>query len=229
MPQAVSRQHEPWQLRSKGAHYSRLRGHTVVPGNRALRSRADPSAIAERMSDCLRSVAASGDRAAFEQLFRHFAPRIKAYLQKKGGDSAAAEELMQETMVTIWRKASQFDPSRASAATWVFTIARNLRIDAYRHERHPEIDLNDPALVPGAEPGADELIQMRQAADRVGAALANLSEGEQTILRLAFFEDETHQSISERLQLPLGTVKSRMRLAFGKLRKAFVDSTGESR
>jgi RNA polymerase sigma-70 factor, ECF subfamily len=181
------------------------------------------------MSDCLRSVAASGDRAAFEQLFRHFAPRVKAYLQRRGGESAAAEELMQETMVTIWRKAGQFDPSRSSAATWVFTIARNLRIDAYRHERHPEIDLNDPALLPDDEPAADALIETRQSAERVGAALANLSEGEQTILRLAFFEDETQSGISERLRLPLGTVKSRMRLAFGKLRKALADSTGETR
>lgn len=180
------------------------------------------------MSECLSRIAATGDRAAFEVLFRHFAPRVKAYLSR-GGGAAAAEELMQETMVAVWRKASQFDPSRSSASTWIFTIARNLRIDAYRRERHPEYDPNDPALVPEAEPAADLVIEQRQSAEMIGAALGRLSEAEQSILRLAYFEDEPQSAISRRLGVPLGTVKSRVRLAFGKLRAALGETDGEPR
>ncbi len=227
MLQAVSPLLEPWQFGRQGTLRGSPRGWVVATGNRVLKSSPDAARIAQLMSDCIRAVAVSADRAAFEELFRHFAPRVKSYLQRGGGAAAAAEELMQETMVTIWRKAGQFDPARSSASTWVFTIARNLRIDAYRHERHPEIDPNDPVLVADDEPAADALIEARQAAERVSAALAELSEGEQAILRLAFFEDQTQSAISERLRLPLGTVKSRMRLAFGKLRKALADSTGE--
>lgn len=178
------------------------------------------------MDQWIRAIAASADREAFEKLFRHFAPRVKAYLARAGG-AAAAEELMQETMVAVWRKAGQFDPSRSSASTWIFTIARNLRIDAYRRERRPEYDPEDPALVPEAEPAADASIERRQTAEAVAAALEGLSEAEQTILRLAYFEDETQSAISRRLGVPLGTVKSRVRLAFGKLRAAMTNESGE--
>ena len=97
------------------------------------------AALAERLA----AIALSGDRAAFADLFRYYAPRIKAYLMKLGGDPGTAEELMQEAMVTVWRKASQFDPAKSAPSTWVFAIARNLRIDAYRHQRRPEFDPAD--------------------------------------------------------------------------------------
>lgn len=179
------------------------------------------------MSDHLRAVAVSQDRSAFEEVFRHFAPRVKAYLTKSGGDAAAAEEVMQETMATVWRKAGQFDPTKSSASAWIFTIARNLRIDAYRRDRRPEIDFDDPALVPDGDPAPDELIYSRQAAHEVTSALAELSEAEQQVLRLAYFEDKSQSTIAKQLGIPLGTVKSRMRLAFGKLRVSLSEKTGD--
>lgn len=182
---------------------------------------------AREMSDCIRMVAVAQDRTAFETLFRHFAPRVKAYLVRAGGNAAAAEELMQETMVTVWRKADLFDPGRSSASTWIFTIARNLRIDAFRHERRPELDPNDPALVPEDEPPADASLESRQTAEIVCAAIAGLSSAEQAVLRLAYFEDQPQSAIAEELGIPLGTVKSRIRLAFGKLRAAIAEKTGD--
>ena len=114
-----------------------------------------PEANAGDLSALLAAVGAARDRAAFEALFRHFAPRIKAYLLRLGAGSPGAEDLAQEAMLSVWRKAVLFDPAKASAATWIFTIARNLRIDALRRERRPEFDPGDPAFVPDAEPQAD--------------------------------------------------------------------------
>lgn len=182
---------------------------------------------AHLMANHLRAVATKHDRAAFEEVFRHFAPRVKAYLTRAGGDAGAAEEVMQETMATVWRKAIQFDPAKSSASTWIFTIARNLRIDAYRRERRPEIDLDDPALVPDGDPAPDDLIYSRQAAVAVKSALAALSPAEQDVLRLAYFEDKSQSTIAKQLGIPLGTVKSRMRLAFGKLRVSLSDRSGD--
>lgn len=181
------------------------------------------------MARHLCAVAQAQDAAAFEALFQHFAPRVKAYLMKLGGDAAAAEELAQETMVLVWRKAALFDPAKASAATWIFTLARNLRIDAYRRERHPELDPDDPALAPDPEPSADDTIGRQEAAERLGTAIAGLAAHEQDLLKLAFYEDKSHSMIATELGIPLGTVKSRLRLAFGKLRGALAASLGGER
>lgn len=158
----------------------------------------------------------------FELLFRHFAPRVKAYMARTGS-AAAAEELMQETMVSVWNKAALFDPRRGAASTWIFSIARNLRIDAYRRDRRPEFDENDPAFRPAPEPAADQRLESEQAARLVRAALETLPPDQAEVLRLAYFEDNSQSDIAAALSLPLGTVKSRMRLAFGKLRAALGD------
>ena len=184
-------------------------------------------AVAATMAECLKSVARMKDRAAFETLFRHFAPRVKAYLMRSGGDPAAAEELMQETMTSVWRKAEQFDPAKSSASTWIFTIARNLKIDAYRRERRPEINENDPALVPAEVPQPETVVQGLQAAERIKTAMQDLSDAEQAVLQLAYFEDKAQSAIASQLDIPLGTVKSRLRLAFGKLRIALEPTLGD--
>lgn len=181
------------------------------------------------MAEHLAAVAKSQDAAAFEALFGHFAPRVKAYVMKLGGDAASAEELAQETMVLVWRKAALFDPTKASAATWIFTLARNLRIDAFRRERRPELDPDDPALSPDPEPAADSIMDRQQAADRLGAAIAELSLHEQALLKLAYYEDKSHSMIASELGIPLGTVKSRLRLAFGKLRNVLASTLGDAR
>ncbi len=177
-----------------------------------------PETSVEALNAMLLAVAVGQDRAAFRGLFDHFAPRLKAFVRRQGTDPQMAEEVVQETMVKVWHKAGQFDPAKASAATWVFTIARNMRIDHLRKANRPEPDYNDPAFVPDAEPGAVDRISRDQEAGRLHAALTVLPEEQQAVLRLAFFEDKAHAEIAEELGIPLGTVKSRIRLAFKRVR-----------
>ena len=179
--------------------------------------RADPTQAPD-WALLLRQIDQSGDRRAFEALFQYFAPRIKAYMMRLGSDGAAAEELTQEALAAVWRKAGQYDPAKASVSTWIFTIARNLRIDAFRKESRPELDPHDPALVPEPETPADDRVFAEQRAARVAQALGELPEEQRHVVHLSFYEDRTHAEIAEHLDLPLGTVKSRIRLAFQRIR-----------
>ncbi|HSZ74320.1 MAG TPA: sigma-70 family RNA polymerase sigma factor [Rhizomicrobium sp.] len=173
---------------------------------------------AARLNALLLDVGRLRDRVAFEALFHHFAPRVKAYLLRLGAQGAQAEDLAQEALLLLWRKAEQFDPAKASAATWIFTIARNLRIDAIRRERRPEIDPDDPALVPDPEPQADAGVTRDQEDTRLRAAIARLPAEQAQVLQLSFFADKPHSAIASELGLPLGTVKSRLRLAMARIR-----------
>lgn len=175
------------------------------------------------MSALLAKIGRSHDVEDFEVLFRHFAPRVKAYMARTGSPGPA-EELMQETMVAVWNKSAMYDPLKGAASTWIFAIARNLRIDAFRREKHPEFDENDPAFQPEAEPAADRRLEGEQSARLVRAALKELPPDQAEVLRLAFFEDNSQSTIAAALDLPLGTVKSRMRLAFTKLRAALAQT-----
>lgn len=177
------------------------------------------------LSAALVAVAERGDRAAFARLFGHFAPRVKAYMLRLGAPPQRAEDLAQDTMMAVWRKAGLFDPAKAEAATWVFTIARNLRIDALRRERHPEV--SDEALLEREDerPLADALLDGDQRARRLRRALTALTPEQAEVVRLSFFADLAHPAIARRLNLPLGTVKSRLRLAMGRIRKALGDET----
>ena len=179
------------------------------------------------MSELLARIGRAHEVGDFELLFRHFAPKVKAYMARTGS-AAAAEELMQETMVAVWNKSSMYDPEKGAASTWIFTIARNLRIDAYRRERHPEFDENDPALQPAIDPPADHRLEGEESARLVREALTALPPDQAEVLRLAFFEDKSQSTIAATLGVPLGTVKSRMRLAFAKLRGAVEVSEGRS-
>lgn len=171
----------------------------------------------------LEAVGSDRDLEAFEALFRHYGPRIKAYMASLTRDGSLSEELMQETMIAVWNKAAQFDHQRGNASTWIFSIARNLRIDAYRKNRRPDFDPNDPAFVPDDTPPADAAFEEQQEAERLRSAMAVLPPEQLELLRLSFFNECSHSSIAERLNLPLGTVKSRIRLAFSKLRAALED------
>lgn len=163
----------------------------------------------------IQRVAASQDRQAFAALFRYFAPRVKAYLLRSPLAPTAAEEVTQEVMLRLWRKAGQFDPARAEPAGWIFAIARNARLDYARWQRRwsaaPEVEEH---VVPSAE-GAT-LVAERDV--RVNRAIGSLSREQQEILSLSFFADLPHAAIAERLHLPLGTVKSRIRLGLARLR-----------
>ena len=174
-------------------------------------------------SRLLVAVAETRDRAAFRALFDHFAPRIKAFMLRQGADTTMAEEIVQEAMVRVWTKAAQFDPQKASAATWIFTIARNLRIDLIRKAARPEPDANDPAFLPDPEPSAPDVIALGQGAARLRRLLDNLPAEQREVLTCAFFEDKTHPEIAQHLDIPLGTVKSRIRLALKRVRAEFGD------
>ncbi|HTQ13574.1 MAG TPA: sigma-70 family RNA polymerase sigma factor [Rhizomicrobium sp.] len=179
-----------------------------------------------RLNALVLAVAAHRDRGAFEALFGHFAPRIKAYLLKLGAGAALADDLAQEAMLTLWRKAPLFDPAKASAATWIFTIARNLRIDAIRRERRPDFDPGDPALVPQAEPAADTRLMREDDEAKLRVALRELSPEQAQVIRMSFFADKPHSQIAAELGLPLGTVKSRLRLAMAHIRVSMADTGG---
>ena len=126
-------------------------------------------------------------------------------------------------MLTVWRRAGQFDPAKAGVSTWIFTIARNRRIDVIRRERRPEPDPNDPALVPDGDPAADVAVEQEQHAVRLRAAITDLPTDQAQILQLAYFEELSHSAIADKLGLPLGTVKSRVRLAMNKLKSTLAE------
>ncbi len=174
----------------------------------------------------IRRIADHSDRAAFATLFAHFAPRLKSYMRRLGAADGLAEDLAQETMLAVWRKASLFDPARAGAATWVFTIARNLRIDALRRERPtealpPEAERPEIETAPGAE--AELITAERDRTLRV--ALAVLPPEQAQLVQLAFYEDKPHREIERVLGIPLGTVKSRLRMAMQRLRAALEEKS----
>lgn len=158
------------------------------------------------------------DEKAFIEVFRHFAPRVKAFLMRSGADSAQAEECVQEVMATVWQKAALFDPSRASVATWIFTIARNRRIDALRKQKRPEPE--DLTWGPEAEPDQEDRLSLQQENEHLGEAIASLPEKQRELIEKAYFGDLSHSEIADMTGLPLGTIKSRIRLALERLRHA---------
>lgn len=158
------------------------------------------------------------DQSAFAEVFAHFAPRVKAFLMKSGASETLAEECTQEAMATLWRKAHLFDPSRASVSTWIFTIARNRRIDMLRKQRRPEPE--DIPWGPEAEPAPEDVIALQQESVQLGEALAKLPETQRELIEKAYFGDLSHSQIAAETGLPLGTIKSRIRLALDRLRHA---------
>ena len=158
------------------------------------------------------------DRRAFAALFRHFAPRVKAFLMKSGANEGLAEECTQEVMATLWTKAHMFDPSRASVSTWVFTIARNRKIDALRRMKRPEPE--DLPWGPEAEPDQADAMSLKQEREKLAEAIADLPEKQRELIQAAYFGDLSHAQIAEATGLPLGTIKSRIRLALERLRHA---------
>jgi RNA polymerase sigma-70 factor, ECF subfamily len=180
----------------------------------------DPRSRAAEFAECIRQIANNRSETAFDFLFRYFAPRIKSYCLRLGADPSGAEEITQEAMVSIWRNAAQFDPSKASASTWIFTIARNLSIDRFRKGHRPEFDPNDPALVPEDQQTPDRLVEKTEMEAKVRKIMESLSSNERNVLMLSFYENLSHGEISRQLSLPVGTVKSRIRLAFAKIRSA---------
>jgi RNA polymerase sigma-70 factor (ECF subfamily) len=209
----LARAHRP--LLVERMNDARAHARAGTPADEATRARLD---------ELIEVIARSADRAAFAELFGHFAPRVKAYMIRLGADDRAAEDLTQETLLTVWRRAASFDRRQAGAATWIFTIARNKRIDLIRRERRPEIDPEDPALVPPPAGDAHDVLSAAEDEERVRRALGCLPAEQAEMLRLAFFEDLSHGRIAELRGMPLGTVKSRIRLALARLRSVLAET-----
>ena len=168
-------------------------------------------------------VAEKRDKAAFAQLFDHFAPRVKGFLRRNGTAEAQLDDLVQEVMIKVWRYAGRFDAKKGKVTTWIFTITRNVRIDLIRKENRPEPDANDPSLLPSPLLGSDDVVYANQSSMRIADALDALPEEQAEILRLSFFEEKSHGEIAQQIGLPLGTVKSRIRLAFDRLRHSLTE------
>jgi RNA polymerase sigma-70 factor (ECF subfamily) len=202
-------------------------GHFLKAGNlreRPIRTDLKAAKGPAELATLIEAIASHRDRDAFAALFDHFAPRIKAFLMRTT-PAAGAEELAQEALLTVWRKADQFDRSRAGAAAWIFTIARNLRIDSARREQRGSAI--EAATVEDIEqPQApDTLMIAGEREQRVRAVLAQLSGDQMRVVRLSFFEGKPHAAIASELGIPIGTIKSRIRLAMDRLRKLLGDLT----
>jgi RNA polymerase sigma-70 factor (ECF subfamily) len=184
---------------------------------RVEKESAPPSA--DEQCQLIQAVAMARDRSAFAELFTHFAPRVKSFLMRSGLTDTVAEEVTQETMLAMWRKASYFDPSRAGLSTWIFTIARNQRIDRLRRGRVQTTNsLFDPSDEQDAPLSGEEIAIAAEREQQVRTALGTLSDEQATIVRLSYFSEKPHAEIARELGIPLGTVKSRIRLALNRLR-----------
>lgn len=161
------------------------------------------------------------DRSAFAQLFDHFAPRLKGFAIRSGIPAAKAEEVVQDVMLTVWHKAAQFDPHRAQVSAWVYQIARNRQIDVMRRDRRPmPEELKED---PGAEPDASQILAVEQEAHHLKIALTRLKAEQRDVIEKAYLGELSHQQISEQTGLPLGTIKSRIRLGLNRLRHELKD------
>jgi RNA polymerase sigma factor (sigma-70 family) len=158
------------------------------------------------------------DKSAFAELFDYFAQRVKSFLLRFGTDMSLAEEIAQEAMIMVWRRAETYDPRQSAASTWIFTIARNKRIDRLRRENRPLPDMTDPAVMPESiETGEIQVARMQQE-KKIRHALKNLPEEQAKMIFSAYYEEKSHREIAEESGVALGTVKSRIRLALNRMR-----------
>lgn len=199
-----------------GIGRTRVEGEEHAGGAGAV---ATPAELAE----WLKAVAECGDRDAFARLHRHFAPRLAGFLSRAGATAAQTEDLVQETMFAVWRKAGLYHPAQGGVVTWVFVIARNLRIDMLRRRSNREMAALDGFDRVDEAPNGEEALLAGERERRLHAALDRLSAEQRDVLRAAYFADKPQSEIAEELGVPLGTVKSRMRLALSHLRKLIED------
>lgn len=161
------------------------------------------------------------DRQAFGRLFDHFAPKLKAMLIRGGLRDGSADDVVQDVLLAVWHKAAQFDPHRAEASAWIYRIARNRQIDVIRRRPPPAPD--ELPEVESTEPDAAQILALDQEGARLRAALATLNPDQCQVLEQAFFEELPHSEISQISGLPLGTIKSRIRLGLDRLRRELKD------
>lgn len=175
--------------------------------------------------DLLVQLARNGRQDDFVRIFDYFAPRVKSFLMRGGLNENDAEELAQETLMTVWQKAGQFDPYMASASTWIYTIARNKKIDRLRKNTVQTLNLED-LLLAGKEPAAENTDPdwtQGRTKEKLAAAIGALPEEQAALVKRAFYDDMSHADIAAATHLPLGTVKSRLRIGLAKLRKTLFE------
>lgn len=205
---------------------AQINGNDSAVSNPKVKDKAEKASVAgdaAEMShnELLARIGQGQCKDAFSDLFAYYAPRIKSFYMKSGMDAATADELAQETMINVWQKSGSFDPAKAKASTWIFTIARNKRIDFFRKEGRPLPDLTDPSMLGHIDERQwrpDVASEEEAASDALSDAMKDLPEEQMEMIKKAYFEDKSQRDIAEETGLPLGTVKSRMRLALDKLR-----------
>lgn len=190
-----------------------------VVGARAINGMGVSSGLDQgEINRLMACVARDRDVQAFEALYRYFFPKVRAYMLRVAKDHSTADELAQEAMAAVWRKAHLFDPSRGQASTWIFRIARNLRIDALRRGPRPDFDIDDPTLLPEPVDHADADYLRRESAEAVRSEITNLKADQLQVLKMSYFDEMPHSAIATALGIPIGTVKSRIRMACERLR-----------
>jgi RNA polymerase sigma factor (sigma-70 family) len=197
----------PVVRQDNGDGRSQVRAHVTIE-----RPQTDWTALVLRVRD-------HQDQAAFADLFRHFAPRVKAFLMKSGTPAALAEECAQDVMATLWQKAHQFDPARAAVSTWVYTIARNRRIDLLRKSLRVEPEELDWGTDQGHEPDQADVYAAKEETRALTQALSLLPVKQRALIERAYYGDLSHSELAAETGLPLGTIKSRIRLALDRLRQ----------
>lgn len=176
------------------------------------------------MADWLRAIAKQQDRVSFEKLYNYIAPKLKSYMIKQGADTNTADDLAQEAMVKVWHKAGQYNPDKAAPATWIYRIARNIQIDQLRKRKFFEVEFTAEADREDVGASGHERSTEQLDANKLHGMMDSLSDEQLNVIQLAFFEGMTQSEICKKLDIPLGTVKSRMRQSFGKLRKVMGDN-----
>ena len=194
---------------------TQIDGRTVLARPNGYSSVTQTNKISDQTAFII-AVRDNRDRAAFAQLFDHFAPRLKGFMMRSGVGSGQAEEIVQEVMLTVWRKAEQFDPNRAQVSTWIYQIARNRKIDVIRKENRPVPE--ELAEDPANEPDAGQILAVEQEASQLRQALSRLKPDQREMIERAYMGDLSHQQISAQTGVPLGTIKSRIRLGLERLR-----------
>ena len=178
-----------------------------------------PAVKDKELTYLISRIANHKDKSAFSELFMLVGPRIKGYLMKLGSSDIVAEDLLQEVMLIVWRKSESFDRAKAAVSTWLFTIARNKRIDMLRKEIRPQLDPLDPMLTPNQEESADDVYGSNQVSLKITNAIDQLPDDQAVLIKMTYYEDKSHSIIAKELNIPLGTVKSRIRLASARLKK----------
>lgn len=183
------------------------------------------AALRKRMGDNLKAIGRDRDENAFADFYNYYAGRVKSFLMGKGMTEEISDELMQEIMLIVWRRAESYDPEKAAASTWLFTIARNRRIDYLRGNSRIEVELEDEMLDVENDESETQAgyVDAEQAAERLHRALEKLPQEQRQVMHLSYFRGQSHGDIAEWLDLPIGTVKSRIRLAMQAVRSSLKD------